>query len=219
MLRRDGRGETNVFNSIKSNVGKTRDETVLDDFVSEGDIGTKSVVPFSMEALRDQIESQALHSESKLVFGEPKLAGDIFGSRPTSKHERSMSKQGRPRNGGDFDGFPFFEMEVNKSTNPPPPDPNEKKTGFIFNDIISQFTNPVKPPRGSSASTLNVDYVDRMNEGRLNRLSLMQSGGRGIEETDIIEGFLKREGSGVLDAQSTFKDVGRGRAGVSLFPE
>jgi hypothetical protein len=224
MLRREeGRDESSVYKSTtKSVFGKDRRDAELEDFVVERVAEKKPVVPFSMEALRDQIESQALNSESKMLFTEPKLAGDIFGSET-----RPSSKQERPRN-GNFDNFPFFEMqEVKKSASRPPRDEPEsgpeRKTGFIFDDIISQFTKPPMKHRPSSASTLNVDQVDRMNESRLNRLSAMQGRGFGreIEETDIIDSFLKREGSreGRLEAHTTFKDMGVGRAGVSVFPE
>jgi hypothetical protein len=217
------------MSTAKTNVGKTRDEELINDFVVER-VDTNPVVPFSMEALRDQIESQALQSDSKLVFMEPKLSGNIFGSgtRPTSK-------QGRPRN-GDFDNFPFFdEMDVKKNSSKPQPQPDgdERKTGFIFDDIISQFAKP-KIPRSSSANTLNVDQVDLMNEGRLNRLSKMQSGrfDRTIEETDIIESFLKRENgdgfrkgrsrggtAGEMHVRTSFKGLGLGRAGVTVYPK
>lgn len=196
--------DRNAFiKKIESDIVQSKDTSALTDFAMAARDEEVTTVPFSMEALRERIESKTLNYDSKLLQVESKLDADIFGSdtRPSSNMERERPQQ-------NFDNFPFFDdVKLSKSVTKSAGTNNERKTGFIFDDIISQFASKEKV-RSSSANTLNIDQVDKMNEDRLNRLNKLETkkfatNAATIEENDIINSFLRREGNRSRELRSS----------------
>lgn len=185
---------------------RLKDSLALDDFLAEKTTNP-SERPAGIEKKREDLEHKALNSHSKLLS----LSG---------KNTNEKNASGRMN----FEDFPFFDdVKISSATS----SAKDQRSGSLFDDIISQF-NPRGKVRSSSASTLNVDQIDTMNEQRLKRLTAIEgkrfSSAKTIEETDIIDSFLRSEASrgsrpSSLRSKSQFADINLGHSGVRLFPK